>query len=325
MVTWLDRYQRRHTWLGFPVAVIYKFFDDRGPHLAAMVTYYGFVSLFPLSLLFLSALGFFLQAHPGLRQQFVRTAVADLPVIGPQLQRNVSELRGSGTRLALSVLGALYGGLGAMQAAQTGFNLIHGVPRHEQPNPVRSRFRSLGLLLMLGSAVLLSAAAATLVAFAYAHAGRFGPGLWLLGYLLTFAINAGLFTAAMQLLTATKLRTRQVVAGGLIAGASWVILQTQGAQLLAAWLHHASALYGTFGIVLAAFAWIYLQSLVLMFSAEINVVANRRLWPRALLTPFTDDVELTEADRRLYSMYATTQRFKSFETVRVAFGRPPQR
>src|SRR5205823_1249794 len=65
----LDRYQRRHRWLGLPLAVIYKFFDDRGPYLAALVTYYAFVSLFPLLLLLFSALGFFLQGHPDVRQE----------------------------------------------------------------------------------------------------------------------------------------------------------------------------------------------------------------------------------------------------------------
>ncbi|GAA2344520.1 YihY/virulence factor BrkB family protein [Dactylosporangium salmoneum] len=325
MVAWLDRYQRRHSWLGFPIAVIYKFVDDRGPHLAAMVAYYGFVSLFPLVLLFLSVLGFFLEAYPGLREQLVQTAVENLPIIGPQLRENISGLRGSGLRLLLSALGALYGGLGAMQAAQAGFNKIYGIPRTDQPNPLRSRFRSLGLLLLLGSAVLLSAVAGTLVAFADAFVGRFASGFWVFGYLLPFAINAALFTAAMRLLTATKLRTRQVIVGALVAAASWAILQTGGAQLLAGWLQRASALYGAFGLVLAAFAWIYLQSFVVMLAAEINVVADRWLWPRALLTPFTDSVELTEADRRLYTMYATAERFKDFETVRVDFDRRSQR
>jgi membrane protein len=325
VVAWLDRYQRRHAWLGFPLAAVYKFFDDRGPYLAAMVTYYGFISLFPLTLLFLTALGFFLEANPGLHEQLVQTTVGDLPVIGPELQRNVSGLRGSGTRLVLSVLGALYGGLGAMQAAQAGFNHIYGIPRNEQPNPILSRLRSLGLLLTLGSAVLLSAAAATFVAFANELTGRSGPGLLLLGYLLTFVINAGLFTAAMQLLTARTLRVRQVIVGGLIAATSWMALQTVGARYIADRLSHASALYGTFGLVLAALAWIYLQALVLMLCAEINMIANDRLWPRALLTPFTDDVELTEADRRIYTTFAAAQRFKGFETVRVDFDRPPQR
>nr|BFE60185.1 hypothetical protein GCM10020063_047110 [Dactylosporangium thailandense] len=325
VVAWLDRFQRRHAWLGFPLAVIYKFVDDRGPYLAAMVTYYGFISLFPLTLLFLTVLGFVLEANPDLRQQLVHTAVGDLPAIGPELERNVSGLRGSGTRLALSILGALYGGLGAMQAAQAGFNHIYGVPRYEQPSSVRSRLRSLGLLLTLGTAVLLSAAAATFVAFIHELTGRSGAGLQVFGYLLTFAINAGLFTAALQLLTARKLRVRQVIAGGLIAATFWMALQTVGARFVASRLSHASALYGAFGLVLAAFAWIYLQALVLMLCAEINMIANYRLWPRALLTLFTDDVELTEADRRIYTMLAEAQRFKCFEVVRVDFGRPSRR
>lgn len=322
LVARLDRFQREHGWLGFPLAVVYKFFDDRGLYLAAMVTYYGFVSLFPLLLLFLSALGFFLEANPGLRHQLAQSAVANVPVIGPQLQGNVRELRGSGTRLAFTILGALYGGLGAMQSAQAGFNQIYAVSRSDQPNPVRSRLRSLGLLLMLGGAVLLSTAAATVITVANAVTGGLGPGLWLLGYLLSFVINAALFTGAMQLLTARDLHIRQVVTGGLIAAACWVLLQTEGAAYVGHRLSHASALYGTFGLVLAALAWIYLQAVMLMLSAEINMVATHRLWPRALLTPFTDDVELTEADRRAYTMYATAHRFKGFQTVRVGFSRP---
>jgi hypothetical protein len=162
----LDRFQRKHSWLGFPLAVVYKFADDRGPYLAALVTYYGFVSLFPLLLLFLSALGIFLEANPHLRNELVQSALKEFPVIGPQLQRNIGGFRGTGTRLVFSVLGALYGGLGAMQATQAGFNHIYGVPRNEQPNPALSRLRSLGLLLMLGGAVFLSTTVATLVATA---------------------------------------------------------------------------------------------------------------------------------------------------------------
>ena len=56
-----------------------------------------------------------------------------------------------------------------------------------------------------------------------------------------------------------------------------------------------------------------------ILGVEVNVVLARRLWPRALLTPFTDSVDLTEADRRAYAMYAQMQRHKGFETVVVRF------
>src|SRR5207245_1054727 len=72
-----DSYQRRHTWLGLPLAVIYKFFDDRGSYLAALVTYYAFVSLFPLLLLFYSALGFFLQGDSALRRELEHSVLTN--------------------------------------------------------------------------------------------------------------------------------------------------------------------------------------------------------------------------------------------------------
>src|SRR5215210_4766662 len=46
----IDTYRRGHRWLGVPLAVAYKFGDDRGPYLTALITYYGFLSLPPAAL-----------------------------------------------------------------------------------------------------------------------------------------------------------------------------------------------------------------------------------------------------------------------------------
>jgi membrane protein len=46
----IDRFQRRHPVLEFPLAVLYKYVDDSGAYLAAIIAYYGIVSLFPLLL-----------------------------------------------------------------------------------------------------------------------------------------------------------------------------------------------------------------------------------------------------------------------------------
>ena len=45
MVARLDRLQRRHPAVGVPIAVVYKYVDDAGGYLAALITYYAFVSL----------------------------------------------------------------------------------------------------------------------------------------------------------------------------------------------------------------------------------------------------------------------------------------
>jgi uncharacterized BrkB/YihY/UPF0761 family membrane protein len=64
----LDGYQRLHRWLGFPLAVAYKFGDDQGAYLTALITYYGFLSLFPLLLLLTTILGFILPGDPELQR-----------------------------------------------------------------------------------------------------------------------------------------------------------------------------------------------------------------------------------------------------------------
>ena len=55
---------------------------------------------------------------------------------------------------------------------------------------------------------------------------------------------------------------------------------------------------------------------------EVNVVAQRHLWPRALLAPFIDQVQLTPADKRAYAGYAESETHKGLEVVDVDFGVP---
>jgi YihY family inner membrane protein len=315
----LDRFQREHRVVGFPLAVIYKVFDDRAPHLAAMVTYYAFVALFPLMLLLTSITGFFLDQSPHLRQDLVNSALKNIPGIGNQLERNLSGFHGSTLGLIVGLLGTLYGALGATQAAQAAFNQIYGVPRNDQPNPLRSRVRSLGLLLLVGAAVVVSTGLAALVSTANGLSAQIGAGLDVAGYSLSLAINIALFAVAFRLLTARELDLRHVITGGILAGVLWEALQTFGSLYVAHEARHGSAFYGVFGVVLATIAWIYLEALVLMVSAEVNVVLNEGLWPRSLLTPFTDQVELTPADEKAYAMYAAAQRFKGFQRIATEY------
>ena len=79
VVSRFDAYQRRHRWLGVPIAVVYKFVDDQGGYLAALITYYGFLSLFPLLLIFSTVLGFLLPGNPALQQQLIDSALATVP------------------------------------------------------------------------------------------------------------------------------------------------------------------------------------------------------------------------------------------------------
>src|ERR1700710_1266854 len=107
----LDNFQRRRSGAGFPLAVVYKFGDDSGTYLAALLTYYGFVSFFPLLLIFSTVLGFVLQGNPQLQDQLLHSALQQFPVIGKQLA-TPEHLGGGVTGLVVGLLVSVYGGLG---------------------------------------------------------------------------------------------------------------------------------------------------------------------------------------------------------------------
>lgn len=84
-------------------------------------------------------------------------------------------------------------------------------------------------------------------------------------------------------------------------------------------MKNASTTNSVFAVVLGLLAFFYLTSIAVVFTAEINVVRVHHLYPRALLTPFTDAVDLTHGDRKTYTRQAKAQRAKGFEHVDVTF------
>lgn len=320
----LDAYQRRHSWLGFPLAVTWKLVEDRGPYLAALVTFYTFVSLFPLLLLFVSILGFVLESHPGLRGDIVSSTLSDIPGIGGVLQSNVTGLKGSGVGVAVGFIGLVYGALGAAQSAQAAFNTMYAIPRNHQPNPLKSRVRSLGILSLLGAMIVVTSAINFVVSNDNSISHHISIGFRIVSYLVGGVISVGLFATAFRVLTALDLGWGDVWVGALVSGVGWELLQAFGSRFVVHEVNHGQSLYGVFGVVLATISVIYLVALVVMISVEINVVKDRRLWPRALLALFTDRMQPTPADLAAYRSYAMAQRFKGWAKVEVSFDPPEE-
>ncbi|WP_252435422.1 YihY/virulence factor BrkB family protein [Pseudonocardia humida] len=314
----LDRYQRKHKWLGLPLAVVYKFADDQGAYLAALITYYGFLSLFPLLLIMATVLGFVLPGHPELQQQLIDSALAQFPIIGDQLTSGTQPLRGSGWGLVTGIVVALYGGLNAAVAIQNALDIVWGVPVNKRPNPFLARLRSLAMLGLLGAGVLLTTALTVVGGFGE----RFGPVVRVGVVVLSVAVNCGLYIVAFRALTVRAVTVREVVPGALLAAVGWQVLQAVGTAYVDGQLRGSTQVYGLFAIVLGLLAWIYLAAVVVVLSAELNAVVAGRLWPRALLGPFIEDVDLTRADRRSYTSYATSQRYRESEEIEVSFRGP---
>ncbi|HEX2298983.1 MAG TPA: YhjD/YihY/BrkB family envelope integrity protein, partial [Pseudonocardiaceae bacterium] len=197
----LDEYQRRHRWLGVPIAVVYKFADDQGGYLAALITYYGFLSLFPLLLIFSTVLGFALPGNQPLQQQLVHSALAQFPIIGDQLTDNAQPLRGSGAGLVVGILVALYGALGVAVAIQNALNQVWGVPMNRRPDPVRARLRSMLLLLLFGVGVLVTTVLSGLAAGAGDVGAHLDFGLRVAAVAISVTANCVLVLLAFRALT----------------------------------------------------------------------------------------------------------------------------
>jgi membrane protein len=308
----LDRLQQRSPRLSFPAAVIKKFGDDEAGQLAALIAYYGFVSLFPLLLVLVTVLGFVLEGDPKTQATVLSSALGQFPIIGNQLQGNVHSLKGSGIGLAIGLLGSLLAGLGITGATQNAFNQVWYVPHKHRPNFLIARLRGLGLLAVLGILVIVSTVAAGFVT----AGGQSAPAL-IGGVLVAFIVNLLLFFTAFRLLTAEDVETRDLLPGVIVAAVLWTLLQHVGGYYVDHVVRHAKETSGLFAFVLGLLAWLYLGAQVTLLAAEINVVRARRLWPRSF---FSDP--LLDADRRALTSSAEIEERIHEENVEVDFDGP---
>jgi YihY family inner membrane protein len=276
----IDRWQQRRRIPAFVVGVIKKYGDDRGGHLAALITYYGFLSLFPLLLVLVTVLGFLLHDNPSLRHDLLDSALADFPIVGQQLRRNVHAMGGSGLGLVIGLIGLVWGSFGVAQAAQHAMATVWNVELAHRPSFFARLARSVLILLVLALAVGAAtglAALATLV-----------PSSVLLAVgstVLLVALNVGLYGLAFRVLTPAEVPTSALWFGAVVGGTAWTALQAVGGWLVARQLSRSSELYGTFGVVLGLLFFLYLAAQIVVYAAEVNVVRTRRLYPRSLHPP----------------------------------------
>ncbi|MEO6018674.1 MAG: YihY/virulence factor BrkB family protein [Knoellia sp.] len=314
----LDRFQRKHRVVGYPLAVLYKFFDDQAGFLVGLIAYYSFLSFFPLLILFATALSIVLSRYPDLQARVLDSALSEIPVIGAQLG-DPQTLRGSITGIVVSSVVALYGGLGVGQAFQYAMNTVWGVPRNSRPNPFRARGRSVLLLLT----ILLFVVLTTAISIVSSQSSDMFPATTKVAVAVaTFFGTALVFALGMRRAVALDLELRQVAVGAVGASITWQVLQYFGVGLVERAVNTTSATNGVFGIVIGLFAFFHLAAFGTVFFAEADVVRGRHLYPRALLTPFTDDVDLTDGDRRAYAQQARIGRFKQYQQIDVDFERP---
>jgi YihY family inner membrane protein len=312
LLQWLDRLQQRRSLLAFPFAVTKKFGDDNAGSLAALIAYYGFFSLFPLLLVFVTVMGFVFGSHPAFEQRVINSVLGQFPIIGDQLRQGLHSVRGSGFALVVGIVGSLWAGLGVTQAAQNAMNSVWTVPRRHRPGFVGAKVRGLMMLFLLGGGMVLTTAVSAV--------GTGGGGdhlpLKIMGLVVSAGLNVGLFWVGFRITTVHDVSWQELWPGAVLAGTAWQVLQALGTYYVGHQLKGASQVYGFFAIVIGLLSWLYLGAQITLYAAEVNVVRSRRLWPRSLTPPMTD------ADERTLTALAKTEERRTEEVVDVTFDDP---
>lgn len=273
-----DAFQQRRPALALPLGVIKKFGDDEGGSMVSLIAYRAFFSLFPLLLLMTTILGYVLAGNEELHKEVVNSTLSQFPIIGDQLKGGT--LTGSGVALAVGIVGSVLAGLGVVLETEQTFNRCWGVPKTAERGFVGSRLRGIGLLVVLGGLAVFSTVVSGLAA---GGADFLGAGGKVAGLAIATALNLFVFGAVFRLLTTDTVETRALIPGVVVATIGWEVLQVIGGWYISHEVKNASAVYGTFALVIGLLAWIHLGAMFVVLGAETNVVRTRKLWPRSML------------------------------------------
>jgi uncharacterized BrkB/YihY/UPF0761 family membrane protein len=301
---WADGVQRRHGVLGFPYAVVKKYGDDDGGREAALITYYGFLSIFPLLLLGVAILSRVLTANAELRQRLIDEIVP--PVLRSTVEQSVTTLPTSTVPFIAGLIGLLFSGTGVVFSAYQTLNNVAAVPRRVRPGFFPRYIRVFVMLIT----VLLGALAVGVLTVAVTAV----PGLPGAGRAVA-ALGSALIVFVVLLLGARLLLSRPPPFRALwpsaaLGAAAVTLVVNIGPPLLAKLVSRAGPVYGSFATVAGMFALLYLVSQALVYSAEVAAVRYAGLWPRAL-----DQNRPTAADARAAALLARAQ--ERIPTARV--------
>lgn len=276
----IDKFQQSHPVLAFPYAVIKKYGDDSAGYQAALLTYYGFLSLFPLLMVLTTIADSLVGSNPELSETIVGGLTDYFPLLGNQLSSNVDTINGSGFALIIGILFTLYGARGVADVWRHGAAAIWGIPKHQLAGFPKAIINSLSIIFVGGFGLLV----ASLSTGAAAAIGK-GWEWQALAIAVNLVVLFGLFHFLLNITLPKKLHLNQTRWGALTAAIGLVLLQSVGAMILTKQLKSLDALYSYFALALGLLFWIYLQAQIIYYAVEVAVVSSQKKWPRSFSEP----------------------------------------
>lgn len=238
---------------------------------AAVLTYYGFVSVFPLFMVASSILALLLRNNERLQEEILTTAVAQFPVIGTQIREQSGSLEGSVVAVVVGLIVTLWAATRAFAGVQSAFDDAWEVPIENRANIAVTRAKALAGVGILGTGIVSATVVSSLVG---------ATNLPVLSRaalaLATVFINISVVTVMIRTLTAATVSWRMALPGAILAGIGFGALQIAGAAIVSRYLASAGDTSGVFGTVFALLGWLNLHAIISIAAVELNAALHRR-------------------------------------------------
>lgn len=270
---WLKRLRQQRPVVDHAVRTIAHFGAVNGSLQAGAVTYFAFLSFFPVLALAFFVVGQISRIYPQAQRDLVQALNQVFPdlVGGDGVPMNTIE-EAAGAVAFVSIAGVLYAGLGWITAARDCLEVVFEVPAKEQPGFLPGKLRDLISLTTIGVLLLVSVAVAGLISgLAGLLLGWLGLDSeleWLIVLLaraLGFAANVLLFFALFRLLGKPHTPTRSLWSGALLGAVAFEALKALSFLLLASTKNQPA--FQAFGIALILVVWINYFSRVMLLAA----------------------------------------------------------
>jgi membrane protein len=277
--------RQRRPFLDHLVRAYTRYQADGGDRLAASVTYFGFLSFFPLIALAFSVAGFVVDAYPDAQDKLTQQINTFLPGLADKLDVTTIGHAKVATGL-VGLVGLLLAGLGWIDALREAIRTVwhHNV---QAGNFIVKKLVDIGVLAGLGLTLIGSVAVTGVSSAAMSwfldllginHSIAARIGLRVVGIALALLVDTALFLFLFTRLPRLRTPYRKVIKGAVLGAVGFEVLKVVGSVLVARTTKNP--VYGAFAVVVGLLIWINLVSRFLLLTAAWTVTA-----------PYDTDVE----------------------------------
>jgi len=267
--------RRRHRVVDHVVRMQEHYGEVQGSQQAGGVTYFGFLSVFPILALAFFVVGWIAHVFPDARDALVRAIDEVLPGLvgdGTGQVRLEDVQDAAGTVGIIGLAGVLYAGLGWLSSLQSALTVVFAMPDRLRPNFVMGKVRDLVTLAVLGGVLFASViASAVLTRASRSVLELVGVGTelgWLVAVIalaLGLAASALLFFLMFRLLVRPTLPDRALWSGAWLGAVGFEVLKQLSGLLLTG--TRGQPAFQAFGIALILLVWINYFSRVILYAA----------------------------------------------------------